>query len=129
MIQRPLTTKPGISRNCLKGLAWGTVLSGIMWLAIISVIVWLMGCTHTKPLPPAASIILPSITIHITEDRSTWPVSARRFEVGGCASSAGEIWLQRGAFSNEELAHRILGHEVQHLLHWKNPEVPNPDHE
>lgn len=115
-----LTTK----LQFFRGLKWGC------WVYAIILIVWFMcseGCTHTKPLPPATSITLPSVQIHITEDRSSWPISARRHEVGGCASSAGEIWVLRGAWENPETAWMILGHEIQHLINWQNPEVKNPD--
>jgi hypothetical protein len=131
LIYRALICKPkaksGISRSAWKGLAWGTVLSGIMWLAIISVILWIMGCTH-KPLPPVGVYEF-SGRLRITEGKDSWPASKNMQARAGLASSAGDIWISRELFSNPELVQRVLGHELFHLLHWKNPEVPNPDHE
>lgn len=116
-----------------KGLLIGLFFSIPFWM--ILVIAWIIvsmclnGCTHLEnsPLsPPALSIELTRVVIHVTEDRSTWPVSSRRDNVGGCSSSANEIWIQRGEFTNPEMVKTILGEELWHLLSTADKRLPHP---
>lgn len=129
MEESPLTTKPGMSPSAWRGVKWSALLSAPFW-AIIGIIIYMscQSCTH-KPLPPATSIILHDVSVHITDDRTAWPVSARRFEVAGCASSGMEIWVLRELFKDQLTAERVLGHELWHLLNWKDIRMRNPDKE
>lgn len=103
---------------------------GIMGIIgiFIALAVLCSGCATVQPqLPPALSIEITRVVVHITEDRSGWPEGHRRPNVAGCSSSANEIWLKRGEFSNPEMVMKILGHELSHLIHWKDKRFPNPD--
>ena len=95
-------------------------------LVLIVLFMFGQGCTQRVILPPCGVYDIP-VRLHITKDRSTWPVQSRRTEVGGCATTGNDVYILQATWDNPQTAQWIVGHELQHLLNWQDKRVPNPD--
>ena len=131
MIQRNLIVQQSTSRLNLFLRALADLVFSVPFLmcAALVVIIFIMsGCTHAVILPPCGTYEVKA-KIHITKDRSTWPVKSQRPEVGGVSSTANEIWLRQEDFADWKTQQNNLGHEVEHLIQFKYRVFPNPDDE
>ena len=72
------------------------------------------------------------IKVHVVSDRSQFNYKPYRGAVSGVAGYANtnnEIWLLGKMLPDCQIIvnQTVLGHELNHLLNWKSPEIVNPD--
>jgi len=77
------------------------------------------------------TIRLGDVTVHIVGNRSQFEClkfQEERAGVVGYATTGNEIWVL-GKIVNGKIVlnQAVLGHELQHLLNWKDSNVANPD--
>jgi hypothetical protein len=76
-------------------------------------------------------VILKNVKIHIVGDRKhfNWDrAAAYGSPIAGYANTKNEIFVfGRMAKGKIIVNQAILGHELNHLLNWKNPKIANPD--
>lgn len=77
------------------------------------------------------TVELDKVTVHIVGDRSKfdWEKAARYGSpVAGYATSENEIWIFGTRVNGKIVINQaILGHELNHLLNFKAPDIANPD--
>ena len=78
--------------------------------------IFLTGCAT----PFHHTVIIPSTTIHISDDCSGWR--------GWAASDRAEICVE-GCIEDGEIVptQKILGHEITHIIHHVDKRIKNPD--
>jgi len=65
-----------------------------------------------------------SVTVHIVPDSTHMPCPVA---AAGCASG-NEIWVIGYRYGDHIVANQaVLGHELNHVLNFSNPEIKNPD--
>jgi hypothetical protein len=84
--------------------------------------------TLQRPIEKPIIVTLKTIEVHIVPDFTHFPANAARLEVLGCAVSDGRIYMigrqtDRGVIFD----HSVAGHELAHLLNWKDGRIQNPD--
>lgn len=90
------------------------------------------GFDHLEKTPDIHEIVkLDTITVHIVGDRKyfSWDkAAAYGSPVAGYATSKNEIYVFGKRIRGKIVVNQaILGHELNHLLNFKNPNIANPD--
>ena len=104
-------------------------------IAVIIFLAWILnGCTHTNKKFHANKefhqvVTLKKVKVHIISDRSQFDSERARIKrrVNGYARRNNEIWLLGYEDSSGvRVKKRTLGHELMHLLHWKDDKISHP---
>ena len=70
-------------------------------------------------------IIEADVRIHIVPDSSYMPCDPA---AAGCATSGNDVYVIGYRWNGFIIVNQaILGHELNHVLHYENPEIINPD--
>jgi hypothetical protein len=98
--------------------------------ALIAVWMWVAGgCAPIpKPIAEPVTITLPETRVHIVPSYQFFPGTSARYGVLGCATSGGDVYVM-GVQTEQGIVvdYRVLGHELAHLMHWRDGRVSNPD--
>ena len=105
--------------------------AGMVWI-LGGLVIYLMYCGYGCASPRFHKVVtLENVTVHIVSDRSQFDNQHARISrnVNGYARRNGEIWVlghqtRHGVTVDKQ---RTLGHELLHLLHWKDMKIANPD--
>ena len=85
----------------------------------------LVGCA--QPQPYHKRIVLYRVVVHIV-DKVEYPKAKEGHTYLGYANKLGEVWVIGSKVDGKVVPdYYVLGHEIAHLLHWKDEEVVNPD--
>lgn len=85
----------------------------------------LVGCCSLDQY--SKTIVLDKVTIHLV-DHVDYPTAQPGYEYWGYATSNNEIWVRSWKKDGKiEPDYCTLGHELTHLMNWKDDEVVNPD--
>ena len=87
------------------------------------------GCAHQRYEAFHQVVTLKKVKVHVVSDRSQFDYSKARINrrVNGYAKRNNEIWLLGYEdMTGVQVEERTLGHELLHLLHWKDDEVCDP---
>jgi hypothetical protein len=115
----------------LRGWLWGCALSLLLWAIIAGLIALLLGCAGGHPVAIQEPIVvtLEKVTVIFVPDSSYFPEGFQDAKNAGTANTKnviyvlGRTWGQGGVEPN----YAILGHEIAHLLHWRDGRFADPD--
>ena len=85
-------------------------------------LILLSGCAALPSGP--ITIPLEKVIVHVVPDESYFPENMQGIRAKGCADSSGRIWVIGEKWQEDGKIHinfETLGHELNHLLNWKNP--------
>ena len=93
------------------------------------IILALFTVSCVTPIQNTETIQLKRVTVYVCPDSSYFPPTCTSYFVKGCATHKNEIYVIGEVVDGKIITNdTILGHELRHLLNWKNPVIKNPDH-
>ena len=97
--------------------------------SILAIFLLLAGCVTTQQ-PFHEIVTLDRVEVHVVSDRTLFDWKDAQPNTLGYAYSNGRIFILgkrevTGTITPD--MYWVLGHELQHLLHWKDNRFTNPD--
>lgn len=91
-----------------------------------------IGCVH-QPLSKPQTVVLENVRVHVVPDSTYFPANTNHLKakgkLWGIATTTNEIYLVGKIVDGKiEVDAKIAGHELIHLLNFKDSRFKNPDH-
>ena len=97
--------------------------------AILPILLLLAGCVTTQA-PFHEVVNLDRVEIHVVSDREQFDWSGADDQTLGYAYPTGRIFVLGKREVDGSIVpdfYWVLGHELQHLMHWRDPKFKDPD--
>jgi hypothetical protein len=104
------------------------IMKTIYYLLFLVCFFVVCSCTPSQPEQFSEVVSLKKIEIHIVSDKEQFEWKDSHRDCVGYATPNGEIWIL-GTKKNGKVYfdQSVLGHELQHLMNWANPQIADPD--